>query len=165
MKTRSRKLRLRSIFPVLPVVAALVGNSFAAAINKDTDGTDLTDTGSWVGDVVPGSGDVATWVTGSLGGASTIATAQSWQGIDVQSATTAITTSGAGTLTLGTSGINIASGGVNLTLGMSRTFSASSNITVGAGRILTLNGGTGITTTFADGTTTTLNGAGEVAIG
>ena len=134
-----------------------------AAVNKGTTGTDLTAGTSWVGGTAPGTGDVATWASGTaLGGALTIGSAQSWQGIDIKGATAAITTSGAGTLTLGSSGINIASGGVNLTLGNSRTFGGTSYVAIGSGRTLTLSANT---TTFGAGTTTTFSGGGTAEFG
>lgn len=152
--------RFTSIF-TLSLVVALHGMAGAAPVNKASTGTDLTAGASW-GGTAPGSGDVATWTIGSLGSALTIGSAQSWQGIDVQTATAAITTSGAGTLALGSGGITIASGGVDLTLGNSRTFGSSSSVTVGSGRKLTLSGAT---TTFGAGTTTSLAGAGTMELG
>ncbi|MBN8460759.1 MAG: autotransporter-associated beta strand repeat-containing protein [Verrucomicrobia bacterium] len=148
----------------LPIVVALGGSAMAQTINKGTTGTDLTAGASWVGGSAPGSGNVATWVTGSLGGALTIGSAQSWQGIDIQAATAAIATSGAGTLTLGSSGITIASGGVDLTLGNGVTFNASSNVNVASGKTLKLGTG-GKTLTFGAGTTTTLTGVGNFIVG
>ncbi len=87
---------------------------------------------------------------------------QSWGGIDIQGATAAITISGSGVLTLGTGGINVAAAGQDLTLSNNVVFAgATSNITVGTGRTVKLNG----VKTFNAGTVTTLNGAGTVEIG
>lgn len=156
------KIRLLSPTLMLPLVLTFSGEA-GAAINKETTGTDLTAGSSWVGSSAPGSGDVATWVTGSLGGALTLGSAVSWQGIDIQAATAAITTSGAGTLTLGTSGIIVASAGQNLSLGNNVTVGANQNWTVGSGRILTFSNATAPTLTFnAD---VTLDGAGSVVFG
>ncbi|MBL8891988.1 MAG: autotransporter-associated beta strand repeat-containing protein [Planctomycetaceae bacterium] len=148
----------------LPVALAAIAipSSAWSQINKETTGTDLTVGASWVGGVAPGSGDVATWASGTaLGGALTMSSNQSWQGIDIQGATSAVTTSGAGTLTIGTSGINVAASGVNLTLGNARTFGDTSSIAVGSGRTVALSGGT---TTFASGTTTTIGGDGILSL-
>ena len=147
----------------LPIVVALGGSALAQAINKETTGTDLTTGASWVDGFAPGSGNVATWVTGSLGGALTIGSDVNWAGIDIQGATTAITTTGAGILTLQGSGINIASGGVNATLTQSMTLGADQNWTVGTGRTLTVANATGKTLTL--GNKLTLNGAGQVNFG
>jgi len=152
------KSRLFPSVLALPLLIALQGMVVAAPVNKAATGSDLTAGASWGGSA-PGSGDVATWTTGSLGGALTIGTAQSWQGIDLQAASAAIITSGAGTLTLGSAGITLASGAVDLTLGNSRTFGSSSILAIGSGRKLSLSGGT---TTFGTGTTTSLSGAGTM---
>jgi fibronectin-binding autotransporter adhesin len=146
----------------LPIVVSFSGSALAQAINKDTDGTDLTAGGSWAGDVVPGSGNVATWVTVSLGGALTLGSAQAWQGIDIQGATGTITTSGAGTLTLGSSGINIAGGAVNLETTLNVNVGATQNWTVGSGRTFTTSSGG---KTLAINNALTLDGAGIVFIG
>ena len=130
-------------------------------VTKASTGTNLAVAGSWL-DAVPGSADIAAWDSASLGGALTLGSSLSWNGIQVSGATAAISLSGAGTLTIGASGISLASGGVNLTIANSRTFSADSSLSVGSGRVLTFNSGV---TTFAAGTTTTLSGPGEVQFG
>jgi len=160
------KPRFRSTLHILPLVIALSSAAHAGIVNKHTAGTDLTVVGAWGTGTgpVPTSTDVATWVTGSLGGALTIGSNLSWQGIDIQAATGAITTSGAGVLTLGSSGINIASGGVNLTFNNNLTVGASQAWSIGSGRTLTINTNSS-TTTFNTGTTTTLTGTGTVEFG
>jgi fibronectin-binding autotransporter adhesin len=142
MKVHIVKPVSRAPFAVLGVVVLVAAASaFAAPVNKETTGTDLTAGASWVGGNAPGSGNVAAWAGGTaLGGALTIGSDQSWQGIDIQAATAAITTSGAGILTLGTSGINIAGGGVNLTLGNAVSIGAAQSWQIGDGRTLTASG-------------------------
>ena len=157
-------MKKRHFSPIftLPLVIALHGIAGAAPINKASTDPDLTAGASWAG-TTPGLGDIATWVTGSLGGALTIGTAQSWQGMDIQAATAAITTSGAGTLTLGSSGINIAFAGQNLSIANNVTVGSTQNWSVGSGRTLTFSNTTAPTLTFnAD---VTLDGAGSVVFG
>lgn len=165
MKTNVSNPLLSALF-ALPIVVSFSGSALAQSINKHSAGTDLTVGAAWGtgSGPVPTSTNVATWVTGSLGGSLTIGSAQSWQGIDIQGANAAITTSGAGTLTLGSSGITIASGGVDLTLGSSVTFNASSDVNVASGKTLKLSTGNK-TLTFGTSTTTTLTGAGNFIVG
>lgn len=148
------------LFPLL----ALLDHAAAAPVTKAPAGTDLTLGASW-GGTAPTSSDVATWINTSLGPALTMPSSQTWDGIDVQGATGAIDITGTGTLTLGASGINIAAAGQNLTLAAPRTFNATSTITVGTGRTLTLGGAVASTTTFAAGTVTSLSGSGILSIG
>ncbi|MFO1491120.1 MAG: autotransporter-associated beta strand repeat-containing protein [Kiritimatiellia bacterium] len=132
--------------------------------------TSLTNTASWDGAALPGVNDVATWGTASdgtsLGGALSYGSTSSpsYEGIDIQLATAAITISTAGTnpLTLGSSGIHLAATGVNLTLSSSLTTGATQSWDIASGLTLLR---TGATTTFGAGTTTTLSGAGTVELG
>ena len=125
----------------------------AAVRTKSATGTDLAQAASW--DALPGSADTATWSSGSLGGALTLGSAQSWAGIDIQAATAAITLSGS-TLGLGASGINIAAAGQNLSISNTLQVATNQSWTVGTGRTLTLN--TGIDDTAI--TNIAFNGAG-----
>lgn len=136
-----------------------------AIINKAASGTNLGAGASWTGGVAPQTTDVGTWVSGSLGGALTSATSFLPGGINVQTATAAITvTSTTSGVSIGTSGIVIASGGVDVTF--TSTFAGGHGIntqpwTVGAGRKLTFNarlnsGGS----TYA----VTINGAGTIVV-
>lgn len=163
MKTNVSNPLLSALF-ALPIVVSASGSALAQAINKHSAGTDLTVVAAWGAGSgpVPTSTNVATWVTGSLGGSLTIGSAQSWQGIDIQGANAAITTSGAGTLTLGSSGINISSGGVDLNIVNSVTVGTSQNWTVGSGRTFTTSSGG---KTLAINNSLTLDGAGIVFIG
>ncbi len=142
MKIHALKPTNSATFAVLGVAVLHASSSLLAApVNKETTGTDLTAGTSWVGGIAPGSGDVATWAGGTaLGGALAIGSDQSWQGIDIQSATGAITTSGAGILTLGSSGITLAGGGVDLTLGNAVSIGAVQSWQIGDGRTLTASG-------------------------
>lgn len=144
------------------LVLALATGSQATPITKSATGTDLTDSASW-GGTVPGSGDVATWTSTSLGAGLTLASSRSWSGISVASALSAIDVTGAGTLTLGADGINMASSTVNLTLGTPLILGASQTWTVNSGRTLTASGTIGgpamVLTKAGSGTLTIKNAA------
>lgn len=140
---------------------SLVTGSQAATVIKSATGTDLTDSASW-GGTAPGSGDVATWVSTSLGAGLTLVSSTSWGGIGVSGALGAIGVTGAGPLTLGSGGINMAFSTVNLTLGTPITLGANQTWDVGSGRTLTASGiisGTSVGLTKAGPGTLTLSGA------
>jgi fibronectin-binding autotransporter adhesin len=146
--------------PALALLS-LVSGSQAATIIKSATGTDLTDGASW-GGTAPGSGDVASWVSSSLGAGLTLGSSTSWGGIGVSGALGAIGVTGAGPLTLGSGGINMALSTVNLTLGTPITLGAGQSWNVGSGRTLTASGiisGTSVGLTKAGAGTLTLTGA------
>lgn len=126
--------------------AALTGvmqqSSLAGTINKAASGTDLAAGASWTGGVAPGSGDVATWVTGSLGGALTMSTGPSWGGIAMTAATAdpVIAAPGSGTFTLGSSGIDLSTSANNLTINAPITLGASQIWNVNAAKTVTAGG-------------------------
>ena len=140
-----------------------VGN--ATVITKEISGTDLTLGTGWVGGTGPGASDVATWgtpSTASLGGALTIGAGVSWQGIDLQNATANVAITGAGALTIGTSGITIAAAGKDLSL---QGTSGNGGIVIGGNQIW--NTGTGRTLTIghgANGVNQGLSGSGNISI-
>ena len=122
--------------------------TLAGVVTKASTGTDLTAGASW-GGAAPGSGDVATWNTGSLGTGLTLGTTASstasWQGINVILAANAISIVGGAasqTLSIGSSGITLATGGQNLSF--ASTQSPTVNVlgnqtwTIGSGRQLTI---------------------------
>jgi fibronectin-binding autotransporter adhesin len=134
---------------------------------KETSGTNLNDPASWVGGL-PLSTDVATWRTGSLGGALTLSAnlnlGGTAGGFRVEAATAAITITGVSrTLTIGTAGLVILSGGVDVTLSQTTTTIAGIQTwTIDGSRTLTLNSGfTTSTTAWSRNGTGTLvfNGA------
>lgn len=112
------------IFAALPVAAA--------PVNKAGTGTDLGDGASWGGSV-PGSTDTATWATGSLGGALTLDSAASWDGIEVNDGTANIDITGSGSLTLGSGGINTQSSGLDLSISNSIVLGAAQTWQIGGG--------------------------------
>jgi len=91
---------LRSLGLAVLLAAASASSLQAAAITKSGTGTDLTAGASWTGSAAPGSADVATWTSTSLGAGLTLATAKTWQGVDIQGALTDIQVTGVGLLTL-----------------------------------------------------------------
>jgi len=122
---------------VLPIAFSAV--SQAASITKAATGTDLTAGASW-GGTAPGSGDIATWIGTSPGAGLTPGSAGSWSGISVTGAQSAIGVTGAGTLTLGSGGIDMSAATVNLTLGTALNLGASQTWPVNSGRTLTASG-------------------------
>lgn len=138
----------------------LVSGSQAATVTKAATGTDLTAGASWTGSTAPGSGDVATWASTSLGASLTLGAPTSWSGIGVAGALTAVGVTGVGPLTLGADGINMAFSTVNLTLGTPIELGASPTWNVNSGRTLTASG-------IISGTSMglTKSGAGTLFIG
>lgn len=131
-------------------------NLCGQTITKAATGNDLTDGASWTGGTAPGSANVATWDTSSLGLSLTLGTSASWQGIDVQGATSAIGISGAGTLTLGSAGVTLSSSGVNLAIGNPVVLGVNQAWTIGADRTQTnsgvISGGSNVLTKEGHGT-------------
>lgn len=103
----------------------------AATATKQPIGTDLTwnTAGVWSGgsgvNGSPGSGDVAAWVSTSLGAGLILTNPVAWGGISASGALTDIGITGTSTLTNGSSGINISSSTVNFLLGTPVVLSAS----------------------------------------
>lgn len=146
------KLWKLSLATALPLMAGAV---YGADVTKAATGTDLADGASW-GGTAPTATDVAVWEAASLGEALTLETAASWLGINLQDALTDVGITGAGGLTVGTSGISVV--GKNLTLGNAVTVSGSQLWSVAAGQSLQFDGN--VTSNSAD--TLTLSGEGTV---
>lgn len=123
-------------------MALAVPAAFAGPIYKAASGTDLAAGASWTNGVAPGSGDVATWLSGSLGGSLTMSTGPTWSGIAMTAATAdpVIAAPGSGTFTLGSSGIDLSSSANNLTINAPITLGASQTWNVNAGKTLTAGG-------------------------
>ena len=147
-----RPLKALGLLAVLFVLFYNLPPAFAANITKATTGTDLTAGANWTGAAAPGSSDVATWDTGSLGAGLTLNSGTpSWLGIKVNAgAADPIAIGSGGTLTLGTSGIDMSAATINATI--------SSGLTLGAGN-QTWNIATGKTFTQNTGTFTRGTGA------
>lgn len=123
---------------VLAMAAFFAGN--AMAITKAATGTDLTAGASWTGNSAPGSGDVATWITGSLGPGLTLASGQEWYGVAVTNATAAVGITGVGTLTLGAGGMDLLASSVDLTIATPVALVATQDWKVNTSRTLTASG-------------------------
>jgi len=108
--------------------------------------TDLTGAtaGAWSGGAgangSPAATDVATWNGSSLGAGLTLGTSSSWGGISVASALTDIAITGAGTLTLGASNVDLSASTVNLSIGTPVALGASQTWKVNSGKTLTVSG-------------------------
>ncbi len=162
MQLLTNSHRLIKRFALMLAVLTLLPYAVQAIpVMKAATGTDLTDGASW-GGTPPGSGDVATWVSTSLGAGLTLGSSSSWGGIGVASALSAIGITGAGPLTLGSDGINMAVATVNLTLGTPIELGTTQTWTVNSGRTLAASGiisGTSMGLTKAGLGTLTLTGA------
>ena len=127
----------RPVFLLLmcALIAGAVGAAQAATATKASAGTDLTSAGVgvWSGgsgaNGSPTSADIANWSSTSLGTGLTLGTAASWGGISVSGSSSAsIDITGAGALTLGASGIAIASSAVDMSLGTPITLGANQSL-------------------------------------
>jgi autotransporter-associated beta strand protein len=119
-----------------------VFNLHGADLTKLGSGSDLTDGLNWTGGVAPGSSDVATWDATSLATGLTLGTNVSWQGIRISgsSGSGTVSVSGAGALTLGSSGISLVGSAVGATFSNAVSLAADQSWLVNAGRTLTLSG-------------------------
>lgn len=127
---------------------------------NNTDNLNLTS--SWVGGVVPGTLDVATWDS-TVTGANTVALGadSSWRGISILNPGGAVTISAGNTLTLGTDGINMSAATQDLTISSGFTLAQGGQTwDIASGRTLTLNTGT---FTRNAGAALNLPGAGTVS--
>lgn len=118
------KPKLFNRFLTLGMVTMIVvcSSASAAPITKEATGTNLALGASWVGGTGPGTADVGTWTSSSLGGALTVGSAVSWQGLNISDATANITTTGSA-ITLGSAG---------MTLTGPKTLSIANNIALGS---------------------------------
>ncbi len=148
MKTSKRFTRLLAgITPLAALLAAstaLVSPTVQAApIAKSAAGTDLTAGASWSGSVAPASSDVAVWDTSSLGAGLTLNSGTpSWLGITVNAgATDPVNIGSGGTLTVGTSGINLSASTINATFGCNISLASGYQAwAVASGKTLAVNG-------------------------
>ena len=147
------------------VITVTCHPAMAATRTKAATGTDLSLAAAW--DTLPGSGDIAGWFSGSLGGSLTLGSAQNWGAIDIEDATaplsisgSALTLSGGQTINgIASSGIYIAAAGKNVSLANNIALGANQVWTVGAGRTLTTAG------VVSGAYTLTYGGAGSYIIG
>ena len=121
----------------------------AGTITKAGTGTELNAGASWVGGTTPTPVDVAAWTGTSLGSGLTLGANTNWLGLHVLGALTDIDISGAGTLTLGSSGIDLSSSTVHLSIANPIALGAGQSWKVSTGKSLTssgvISGGFGLT--------------------
>lgn len=148
------------------VCALLCGAVFAsraATVNKANNADNLDQPTSWVGGAVPGPGDVAQWTNVVTGANSVLLGGDlSWAGIKLVNPGGLVTIGAGNTLSLGASGIDLASATTNLVVSSSLQLLPGTRQlwTIASGRRLTLDTGA-----FARGAGATLNmqGLGSVA--
>ena len=129
-------------FLLLPALLAFMSMADAAVIPKANNTTLLNDPASWVGGVVPGSGDIATWDSTVTAANSTgLGASTNWAGIAVNNAGGLVTiTNDGNALTVGASGIDLSVTNNGLTLNCPLTLGASQVWAVTNSRTLTING-------------------------
>ena len=136
MKKRFGRNVVMAVALMMPMV------TLAASAIKDGVGTDLggNTVGVWTGGTgangSPAAADTATWNSGSLGAGLKLEEAASWGGIRVSAALTDIDISGAGLLTLGSSGVNLSDSTVNLALDVPVTLNANQTWNMATGKTM-----------------------------
>jgi autotransporter-associated beta strand protein len=175
MKTKKFLNSILTALLLAVALCALAPALPAVTVTKWSDGTELTNTASWITNgspAIPGSADTAMWTNSSLGAGLTLSGSKAWGGISVSNAASDINISGPGTLTNGTGGIDMSASLVNLTIATNpivlsgaQTWAVNSNetLTVG-GRVtgaqaLTFSGQGTVAITNGILTGSTLNGA------
>jgi hypothetical protein len=111
------------------------------SITKADNTSALNDTGSWVGGVVPGSGDTAIW-NSTVTSANTVVLGADldWQGIQVVDPAGDVTISAGNTLSLGSGGIDLSTATADLTIEAGLALTADQSWQAAAGRTITLAG-------------------------
>jgi fibronectin-binding autotransporter adhesin len=113
-------------------------------ITKANNETDLSLSGSWVGDVVPGPTDIALWDATVAGPNSVVLGADlSWHGLQLSNPGGAVTIGAGNTLTLGVGGIDLSLATQDLMLQNAVTLGAAQSWNAGGGRTLTVTGSIG----------------------
>jgi autotransporter-associated beta strand protein len=132
----------------------------AATLQKANNADALNQPTSWVGGVVPGPADTASWDAVVMGANSTALGAPlSWQGIQISNPGGAVSIAGADTLTLGTAGIDMSGSSQDLTIGTNLALASGGQTwNVASSRTLNLNTGAFSRNAFA---TLNLQGAGS----
>ncbi|MCU0748288.1 MAG: autotransporter-associated beta strand repeat-containing protein [Akkermansiaceae bacterium] len=142
--------------------ACTAHQSAAATRVKLNNTDDLNLASSWTGGLAPGLADVARWDSTVTSANSVILGSNlSWGGIQIADPAGAVSISGANTLTLGTSGIDMSSATANLAISSNLAIGAGNQVwNVASGRTLTLSTGT---FTRSAGATLNVQGAGTVS--
>jgi autotransporter-associated beta strand protein len=154
-------------FLAISIVALVAHSASAATITKAATGTDLNDGASWVGGVVPGASDIATWDSASLCTGLSQTGTRYWGGISVGSASSDIDISGYGWLEFADgAGIDMSASTKNLTLGTTYFVAIhNSTWTVNEGKTLTV-GATpdSVELYYYGGSILTVGGAGNTVL-
>lgn len=124
---------------VAPILLTLCLGARGATVVKSPTGTDLNAGASW-GGTAPAATDIATWTGTSLGAALTLGADAGWQGISVTGAASNIDISGAGILTLGNGGIDLANATVDLSISNNIALGADQSWKAASGRTVTSAG-------------------------
>lgn len=159
----SMKLISRTLACAHLLTLALAGSwpAQAGTITKADNAIDLTNALSWV-EAVPGLTDIALWdASVTAANSSTMGADMDWLGIRIANPGGAVTIQGPGTLTLGASGIDMASASADFTSQNALALAADQTWNVGSGRTLTLAGSLSI----SKNKKLTLAGAGIVNAG
>jgi len=131
-------------FIATPLAAIVCQFSTAATIQKADNANALNDTASWVGGVVPGAADIASWgPTVTSANSTSLGANLSWQGITLSNPGGAIAIGGANTLTLGTAGIDMVTATQDLSITSNLALASGGQTwNVATGRLLSITGGT-----------------------
>ncbi len=143
------------------LMQGLVPSARAATIQKANNGDALNLTTSWIGGVVPGANDIASW-NSTLAGANftDLGADLGWQGISIKNPGGGVVIGGANTLTVGTSGIDMSSAIQDLVITSGLTIAGGQFWNVATGRVLAV--GTGAFTRTAGATLVARGGAGII---
>jgi autotransporter-associated beta strand protein len=134
-------------FLVLTAAASALSHSvYAADILKANNTTNLNDSNSWVGGVVPTSSDIAVW-NSTVTGANTsfLGANLSFLGLRIDNPGGLVTIGTGLTLTLGSSGLDMSTATQNLTINAGLALDADQTWTINAGRTLQIAANSSLT--------------------
>lgn len=140
MKTRHSSL-VRLFTPIAFLCVCV--SAQAATVDKADNATNLNVAGAWVGDVIPGTTDVARWNNAVTTANTTLLGGNlSWKGLTVADPGGAVSIGAGNILTLGSSGIDMSSATQSLNIGSGVTLlgNTSQSWQVGNGAQLTIGG-------------------------
>jgi hypothetical protein len=137
------RIDLRRVLLSLATLLLPTGLS-AVTIDKANNNTDLDQTGSWVGGVLPTNADIVRWNTTVTGPNTVIVSSSStnlfYGGLIVADPAGPVTISGPGAVTVGASGIDMSAATQDLTIHSGFGMSANQPWILAAGRTLTMDG-------------------------
>ncbi len=140
---------LRAGLTIAAVLVLLIGttDTHAADIVKSNNTTDLNDSNSWVGGVVPTSSDIAVWSNNVTGANNPSPGANlSFGGLRIVNPGGMVTIGGGYTLTLGSSGVDMSAATQNLTINSRVSLDADQTWTIAAGRTLQISASSAVFT-------------------